>query len=123
MKISIADLTAYAIAHDERLGLVLDENDPNPTYYLSEATPLFSAFLRDHGLYVDGDHVHYDPTQHGAIELQCNAFIDEYDDDGGPADSWTQFGLQGDDDVDYNGGYVLVFLELVEDFLKNQSVT
>lgn len=124
MKIAIADLTRHALEAEERLKLGTMPDDPDPTYFLSEASQEFSLFLREHGLYVEGDHVNYEPSQREEIERECNAVIEEYDNDRVVDGTvWEAYGLQGDDDVDYNGGYILTFLELVEDYLKNHPVT
>lgn len=115
MKIAIAGLNAHAIQHEDRLGLVLDADEPNVTYYISSCTPAVASFLRQHGLFVEGDHVHYDPFQRGPIETLARTIIDEYD--SGAGETWKAYHLQGDDDVDYNGGYILIFLDLLQDFL------
>lgn len=122
MEISKADLTAYAVANNERLDLVLDEDDPDPTYFLSEASEEFTAFLRDHELYLDGETIHFDPSQFTRIEQECNAIVDEYDSDRVIDGSlWNAYGLQGDDDVDYNGGYILIFIDLLKDYVQNHK--
>lgn len=87
-------------------------------YYLSEASVPMTLWLAEHRLYFDGS-LHFDPSEFDVISERAQAIIDEYE--GAPGTLWEDFGLSGDDDVDYNGGYILIFLETIRE-LNNGTV-
>lgn len=81
--------------------------------YLSDASAPMVAFMRVHGLFIDTDGLHFDLAQFGAIRDLAEKVIaahDASDFDG----VWRELDLSGDEDVDYNGGYILTALAALE---------
>lgn len=113
------------------------EDEVKMSYFLTEATPSFTAWLMQHGLYLieaDGiEHIYYDPDQFENISIAAQAIMADYDDDfdrlrelgcfppyrnadDSPAEGspWKKWDLGGDDDVDYNGGYITIILDCLK---------
>lgn len=126
--VTLKQLADWCTAHPlraEDLGFLRDGDDSedapftaNDVFTIDEAKPAFTAFLRENGLFVadDKETVVYDPQTFPRIRQECDALTDEYE--GGDttnSDSlWSKYGLGGDDDVDYHGGYIQQFLDLLE---------
>jgi hypothetical protein len=118
---------------------VFDEKTVKPLTFLSESglpddeeidgRDSFSVFLYEHGLRAAYDGpgepvaLEYDPEAAKAIRKECHKIIKELDVEGDAPRSermptWEKFCLSGDDDVDYFGGYILIGLDMLDDFLK-----
>lgn len=106
-------------------------------YYLSETAPKFETWLEQQCFYLgtrsNGEKViYYDLDNFDNINVACAAIRADYDDDfetlrklgcfppyrnadGSPAEGtpWKKWGLRGDDDVDYNGGYITIALDIL----------
>lgn len=87
-------------------------------YYLSEASDAMTNWLKGRGLFVateeDGErYLNFDRSRFEEIRLMAASVIDEYDSDEDHG-VWSQFNLSGDDDVDYNGGYIFIILNVLE---------
>lgn len=116
-----------------------EEDEEDVTYYLSEATDKMKDWLKERGLYVgkvldsQEDYIYYDPDQFRNIEIAAKSVMADYDDDfdtlrelgcfppyrdeaGEPVEGtpWRKWNLGGDDDVDYNGGYILIALDILK---------
>lgn len=82
-------------------------------FYLDDTTMPMAAFLREHGLYADGEGLHFDPAQFAAIRSVAETVI--RDDRAGNRDGvWKRFDLSGDEDVEGNGTYILVVLAVLD---------
>jgi len=69
--------------------------------------------MREHGLFMDEDGLHFDLAQFGAIRELAGKVISEHQD--GKLDGvWKELDLSGDEDVDYDGGYILTALAALE---------
>lgn len=97
------------------------EEDEDPVdyllYYLSEASDAMTDWLKERGLFTSLDPsgakcLHFDRSRFDEISKMAGSIIDEYDSVNG--DPWEEFGLSGDDDVDYNGGYILIVVGVLE---------
>lgn len=70
-----------------------------------ECSELFIAFMRENGLEAQPTGVTFDPTKLDVIIDMANAISFSLDT---PNQSlFDRFGLTSDDDVDYNGGYIV----------------
>lgn len=82
-------------------------------FYLSNASMPMAAFMHEHSLFIDGDSLHFDLAQFGAIKELAEKIIAAHD--AGDFDGvWKELDLSGDEDVDYNGGYILTALAALE---------
>jgi len=111
-----------------------DEEDFDMGHFLTSASDLFSAWLKEHGLWFEDDTIYYDPDHFGVIALEAACVMADYDfdaeilakgdystsaedyeyKDGRQASKktpWNRWNLGGDDDVDYNGGYITMALD------------
>lgn len=94
-------------AHDRPL----EANDL--LFHLTETSMPMAAFLREHGLFVDGDGLHFDLAQFAPIREIAVKVIAERQ--AGNRDGvWKQFDLSTDEDLDYDGGYILTVLAALE---------
>lgn len=119
MRVTFQRLTEVMQLHQAKLidevGIIPEHDDQDIsakdlTYYLSEASPLFSKWLKERGLFLEEDAINFDPDKFEEISRMCDAIIAEYDDeDDKPL--WEDFNLRGDDDVDYNGGYIQIAMD------------
>ena len=81
--------------------------------YVSDASIPMVAFMRQHGLFIDTDGLHFDLTQFGAIKDLAERVIAA--DNAGDFDGvWRELDLSGEEDVDYDGGYILTALAALE---------
>lgn len=78
-------------------------------FYISETTMPMAAFLRSHGLFMDGEGLHFDFSQFDAIREVAVKVVAEHD-AGKMNGVWQQFDLSTDEDADYNGEYILLAL-------------
>lgn len=82
-------------------------------FYISETSMPMAAFMRQHGLFMDTDGLHFDLTQFGAIRALAGRVITEYQ--AGKLDGvWKDLDLSGNEDADYDGGYILTALAALE---------
>jgi hypothetical protein len=89
----------------------LDANDL--FFYISETSMPMAAFMRKHGLFMDADGLHFDLAQFNAIRDLAEKVITEHK--AGNLDGvWRELDLSGDEDVDYDGGYILTALAALE---------
>lgn len=129
--ISFADLTAWTLAQSknlvDNLGVVPEDDNAvkadDILYYLEEATPAVHAFLMNHGLWIDeaAKVLHFDPSQFADIRVLTDKIAEEYDDielHGDKLPTWHEYGLGGDDDVDYNSGYIGIAMGVLEEYVK-----
>ncbi len=73
-------------------------------FYIGETSMPMAAFMRQHGLFMDTDGLHFDLTQFGAIRTLAEKVISEHD--AGRLDGVRkELDLSGDEDADYDGGY------------------
>lgn len=105
------------------------------SYYLSECTDAFFQFLVANGLFVRGGTITYDTDYFGNIATAAAAVMADYDDDHDAlaklgclppytnADGsrtevmpWVKWELGGDDDVDYNGSYITMALDVLLEY-------
>jgi hypothetical protein len=102
----------------DRIGIIpLAEDRPinadDLLYYISETSMPMASFMHEHGLFMDTDGLHFDLAQFGAIKELAEKVITQHE--AGDMDGvWRQLDLSGDDDVDYNGGYILTALAALE---------
>lgn len=118
-----------ALTTEERDG---EENDcPGDefdiTYYLSECTPKFRAWLLEQGLGVstpwNGDAlIHFNPETVEAIEVETINIINDYEGEYENTGTWGKYELHGDDDVDYNGGYIQIALDILRAYVSRGEV-
>lgn len=107
------------------------------TYFLSETAPKFETWLKEQGLYLmpvkNGiTYLRYNPDHFENINTACQGIMADYDDDFDtlrnlgcfppyrdaqgeptPESPWGKWELGGDDDVDYNGGYITIVLDVL----------
>lgn len=82
-------------------------------FYLTQTSMPMAGFLQDHGLFMDGEGLHFDLAQFGAIRDLAEKVIAERE--AGKLDGvWKQFDLSTDEDADYDGGYILTALAALE---------
>lgn len=81
--------------------------------YISETTMPMAAFLRRNGLYMDDDGLHFDLATFPVIRELAEKVIAEHQ-AGRLDDVWKEFDLSGDEDADYDGGYILTALAALE---------
>lgn len=108
------------------------EDEYDFKYHLSECTDEFFQYLVSQGLFVRGNWVTYDPDLFSNISAAAASVMADYDNDeaklrelgcfppyenpdGTRANTtpWVKWNLGGDDDVDYNGGYILAALDVL----------
>ena len=113
-----SDMQSSARQLIDQVGLIpqaedrpLDANDL--LFYISETSMPMAAFLRRHGLFMDGDGVHFDLAQFNAIRDLATRVITEHE--AGNLDGvWRQLDLSEDEDADYDGSYILTALAALE---------
>lgn len=112
------DMQASARLLINQVGLVPQEEDrpleaDDLLFYITETSMPMAAFLRSHGLYVDDEGLHFDLSQFDPIREIAVKVIAERD--SGKMDGvWKQFDLSTDEDIDYDGGYILTALAALE---------
>lgn len=89
----------------------IDANDL--LFYISETSMPMAAFLRAHGLFMDVEGLHFDLSQFSVIRGIAEKVIAEHE--AGNLDGvWRELDLSGDEDVDYDGGYILTALAALD---------
>jgi hypothetical protein len=111
MQASAGQLVAEAGLIPQAQDRPLDGNDL--LFYLSETTMPMASFLAKHGLYVDGQGLHFDLSQSGVIRVTAEQIIAERQ-AGDLTGLWKRFDLSTDEDADTNGAYVLTVLAVLE---------
>lgn len=113
-----SDMRLSARALIDQVGLTpqaedrpLDANDL--LFYISETSMPMAAFMRQHGFFMDDDGLHFDLAQFGVIRALAEKVIAEHQ--AGRSDGvWKELDLSGDEDADYDGGYILTALAALE---------
>jgi len=113
-----SDMQSSARQLIDQIGIVpqaedrpLDANDL--LFYISETSMPMATFMREHGLFMDVDGLHFDLAQLNAIRDLAEKVIAEHE--AGDLDGvWRELDLSGDEDVDYDGGYILTALAALE---------
>ena len=82
-------------------------------FYLTQTSIPMADFMGRRGLFADGEGLHFDLTQFGAIRELAQEVIAEHE-AGRPGRVWTQLDLSTDEDVDNDGGYILTALGALE---------
>jgi hypothetical protein len=113
-----ADMQARAAQLVDRVGIAPQAEDrplcaEDLLFYLSRTSMPMADFMRKHGLFMDGDGLHFDLGQFDAIRRLANSVIDEHR-CGDLSGVWKQLDLSADEDADYDGGYILVALSALE---------
>jgi len=112
------DMQAAARGLVEEAGFVPQSRDQplsagDLLFYLSETTMPMAAFLRENGLFVDGEGLHFDPARFADIRAAAEAVIRDYR-AGDRNGVWKRFDLTEDEDVEGNGTYLLVALSALD---------
>jgi hypothetical protein len=108
-----------------------DLNENTLSYYLSECNhQVFTDFtsgrynidLENETIDINLDNIHPAASFADifAIEIRLpDAIMRSYDDDLYPweNDAWEHYGCSGDDDVDYNGSYLMIFNDAIHLYL------
>jgi hypothetical protein len=113
-----SDMQRFARQLIEQIGIVpqaqdrpLDANDL--LFYISNTSMPMATFMRKHGLFMDADGLHFDLAQFNAIKALAKKVIAEHE--AGNLDGvWRELDLSSDEDVDYDGGYILTALAALE---------
>lgn len=102
--VSVSQLSRDMQPHAQELvaqaGLVPQARDRPPDgndllFYISGTSMPMAAFLQDHGLFMDGDGLHFDLAQFDAIREIAGKVISERE--AGKLDGvWQRFDLSGD---------------------------
>lgn len=112
------DMQSFAGQLVDQVGLIPQaENRPlsggDLLFYLTDTSMPMAAFMRRHGLFIDADGLHFDLTQFDVIRQLAEKVISEHE--AGHLDGvWRELDLSGDEDADYDGGYILTALAALE---------
>lgn len=82
-------------------------------YYLGAASEKFSAWLKERDLFIENDTLTFNLDTYPQIAQMCLAIQREYDYNAQSGPLWKEFDLSGDDDVDYNGGYLIIAMDII----------
>lgn len=113
-----SDMRASASALVESAGLVPQSRDQllsatDLLFYLDDTSMPMADFLQAHGLFVDGEGLHFDLAQFPAIRDLAETVIRDYQ--AGDRDGvWKRLDLSEDEAVEGNGTYLLVVLAALE---------
>lgn len=113
-----SDMQPFASRLIDQVGLVPQAEDraigaDDLLYYISETSMPMAAFMRQHGLFMDADGLHFDLAQFSAIRELAEKVIAA--NKAGDLDGvWAKLDLSGEEDADYNGGYILTALAALE---------
>jgi hypothetical protein len=138
IKVRYDELLYYIYQNSERLekdGCIWNDphEDPsNPTYSLpdlSSTSEKFGKWLAEKGVMEDPwDSCFYITRNKAALDeisFETNLIQEHYGSDAaeraGVEDRWEKWGLGGDDDVDYNGGYVDTAIDMLTDFINHEG--
>lgn len=108
---------------------ILTEWDTDPAYWVGEAndtvlseilnfgdiTPVHDENNRLIGLKIPVEII-WDESWFNHAQEITNSIMDAYDGDD-PDGIWQKYGLGGDDDVDYNGSYLDMFVGLIQQYV------
>lgn len=102
----------------DRIGVVPQAEDRpldagDLLFYISETSMPMAAFMRDHGLYMDAEGLHFDLAQFHTIRDLAQRVIKEHE-DGNLDGVWRELDLSVDEDADYDGGYILIALAALD---------
>lgn len=112
------DLQAHAAELTEPVGLVPQERDrpliaQDLLFYLTQTSMKMAEYMRDHGLFLDGQGLHFDIAGFPAIRQMAREVVAQRE--AGPSGGvWEALDLEGGEDADTNGTYVLVALATLE---------
>lgn len=82
-------------------------------FYLTETSMPMADYLQKHGLFLDRNGLNFDFDEFDAIRYTANEVISQRQ--AGDLDGvWKQFDLSTDEDVDTNGGYILIALAVID---------
>jgi len=113
-----ADMQSSARSLIDQVGLIPQAEDRpleagDLLFYISETSMPMAAFMRQHGLFMDTDGLHFDLAQFGAIRALAEKVISEHET--GRLDGvWKELDLSGDEDADYDGGYIMTALAALD---------
>lgn len=112
------DMQRYSSQLVDQVGIVPQAQDRpldagDLLFYLSETSMPMAAFMRKHGLFMDADGLHFDLSQFDAIREIAGKVVTERE-VGELNGVWKEFDLSGDEDADYDGGYILTVLAALE---------
>jgi len=112
------DMQASAGRLVGQLGIVAQEEDrpleaDDLLFYISETSMPMASFMHGHGLFMDGEGLHFDLSQFGAIRDLAEKVITEHAADHSDG-VWHELDLSTDEDADYNGGYIVTALAALE---------
>jgi hypothetical protein len=120
--VSCDQLSRDMVSHErqllEQVGLVPQASDrplesDDLLFYLSDPSMPMASFMQDHGLFIGDDGLHFDVAQFTAIRDLAEKVISEHA--AGKFDGvWKALDLSDDQDVDYDGGYILTVLAALE---------
>ena len=106
-----------AFSSYDELNSTFSDNDDGPggsaAYYVSELAPAFKAELAEHGFIPRDTGIEYTPEALDWAYAQAEAIMREYDSEDKDRPLWLKYNLGGDDDVDYNGSYVIMIVEAI----------
>lgn len=110
-----SDMQASASALVESTGLVPQSRDQplsatDLLFYLDDTSMPMADFLQEHGLFVDGEGLHFDPAQFPTIRACAEDVIRDYQ-AGDRSGVWKRFDLAEDEAVEGNGTYLLIVLD------------
>ena len=110
MQLHVQPLEAAGLIPQSRDQLI---NANDLLFYLTEISMPMADFLRQHGLFLDSQGFNFDLDQAGSIKQVADKVIAERQ--AGYLDGvWKQFDLSTDEDIDTNGGYILIVLAAIE---------
>lgn len=124
--INVNELAAWVLkSENENTANALSSIDDGPEEitseligFLDEMMPKAAEAYKNLGLWVDGDIIHFNPDKFDEIEKLAQQVLDEYE--SGERDGlWDAWELQGDDDVDYNGSYIGIIVDILKDYVAS----
>jgi hypothetical protein len=112
------DMQSFARQLIDQVGIIPQARDrpleaSDLLFYISETSMPMAAFMRTHGLFMAADGLHFDLTQFNAIRDLAKRVITEHE-AGNLGGVWRDLDLSGEQDVDYDGGYILIALAALE---------
>ncbi|MFT4158724.1 hypothetical protein [Shinella sp.] len=113
-----SDMRASAGTLGEGTGFVPQSRDQplsatDLLFYLDDTTMPMADFLKENGLFVDGEGLHFDLARFAAIRTVAETVIRDYQ-AGDRAGAWKRFDLSEDEDIEGNGTYLLVVLAVLD---------
>lgn len=91
--------------------------------YVRECGDAFLAFMKLQGLDVDEQNrvIRYDMRGWNRITAETKAIQEDYEASGNDSPSWDRWNLASDDEVDYYGSYIEIFMELIADYNRHKE--